>query len=142
MLTGFAWHSCQGLSAGLPEKAPRRGIILAYILSQRCPQPVPHNYSKCDCVVGFGISEMQTPFLLPSHIHPALPLPLGLFCLQQFHHMQNGGASQKVFQGLEPFQPLTTMAVQMQSCDLGNSSYPALFQPTGGGDVVPDLRSR
>lgn len=56
--------------------------------------------------------------------------------------MQNGGASQKVFQGLEPFQPLTTMAVQMQSCDLGNSSYPAPFQTTGGGDVVPDLCSR
>lgn len=53
--------------------------------------------------------------------------------------MQNGRASQKVFQGLEPFQPLTTMAVQMQSCDLGNSSYPAPFQVTGGGDAVPDL---
>ncbi|CAB1439024.1 unnamed protein product [Pleuronectes platessa] len=61
---------------------------------------------------------------------------------EQFLHMQNGAASQKVFQGLEPFQPLTTMAVQMQSCDLGNSSYPAPFQATGEGDVVPRLRSQ
>lgn len=55
--------------------------------------------------------------------------------------MQNGGASQKVFQGLESFQPLTTMAVQMQSCDLGNDSHPVPFQTTGGDDVVPDPHS-
>lgn len=83
------------------------------------------------------------PLTSSQPLSPCLSSSLSLFRLQQFHHMQNGGASQKVFQGLEPFQPLTTMAVQMQSCDLGNSSYPAPFSNHGRrGDVVPDLRSR
>lgn len=95
-------------------------------------------------MVRFGISETQTPFSLPLSLsHPSsssffhslfLSLAVSL-------HAELGGASQKVFQGLEPFQPLTAMAVQMWSCDLGNSPYPTLFLTTGGGDVAPDLCS-
>lgn len=100
------------LRAGLPEKAPRRSIILVCILSQRCPRLVPYNYSECDCVAGFGISETQTRSELPSRLSFQLPslslclsLPLCLFGLKHFYHIQNGRVGQEVFRGLGSFQP-------------------------------------
>lgn len=59
-------------------------------------------------MAGFGISETQTRSELPSRLSfqlLSLSLPLCLFRLKQFHHIQNGGAGQEVFQGLGSFQP-------------------------------------
>lgn len=41
--------------------------------------------------------------IFPTAVSPSLPLCL--FRLKQFHHIQNGGAGQEVFQGLGSFQP-------------------------------------
>lgn len=117
------------------KKTQRRGIILLRILSPRCPQPVPRNYSKCDCAAGFGISEMQTPLPLP----PAPPThtpSLSLFRLQHFHHMQNGGASQKVFQGLGSFQPFDNHGcANAELVTLATARIPAALLKTAGERV-------
>lgn len=81
-LTGFANWLFMGMLSRPQHRAskesPEEGIILVYILAQRCPQPVPHNYSKCDSVVGFGISEMQTAFSLPLSL--SHPPSCSIFC--------------------------------------------------------------
>lgn len=142
MLTGFAWRCHQGFSAGLPEKALRRSIILVCILSQRCPRLVPHNYSECDCVAGFGISETQTRSELPSRLSFQLP-PLSLslsfplyvcFALSSFTTYRMEELARRCFKGSGPFSLFTSVAVQMLLRDLGNSSHPAPFQTAGGGD--------
>lgn len=77
----------------------------------------------------------------PSHFlsHSAFPSLFSAF--SSFTTCRKEQLARRCFKGLEPFQPLTTMAVQMQSCDLGNSSYPAPFQSTEEGDVAPGLCS-
>lgn len=56
-------------------------------------------------MAGFGISETQTVSVALMPIFPtARSLPLCLFRLKRFHHIQNGGAGQEVFQGLGSFQ--------------------------------------
>lgn len=122
MLTGFAWRCHQGFSAGLPEKALRRSIILVCILSQRCPRLVPHNYSECDCVAGFGISETQTRSALPSRLSSQL-LALSLyvcFALSGFTTYRMEELARRCFKGSAPFRLLTSVAVQMLLRDLGN----------------------
>lgn len=62
---------------------------------------------------------------LPS---PSLSLSFRLtFAFSGFTTCRMQELARRCFKGSSPFSPLTTMAVQMQSCDLGNSSYPAPF---------------
>lgn len=133
----------QCLSAELPEKAPRWGIIQGYSLAQGCPQPVPRNYSKCDSVVGFGISEMQTPFWSrPFHIFQAMLSlsPLLSVTFSSLTTERTEELARRCFKGLSPFSLWQPWLSKCRAVTLATALIPLHFKP-GGGDAAPDQHS-
>lgn len=141
-LTGFSWRCRQSLCIGLVVKAQRRGIILVCILAERCPQPVPHNYSVCDSVVRFGISETQTPFSLPLSLsHPSSSsFFYSLFpsaSLLQFHYMQNWGErARRSFKGLSPFSLWQPWLCKCGAVTLATALIPLDLKPRKEGMLL------